>query len=519
MPTRRLGAGSHQEPADRVTPRQMDTIQVIGAPRVLPATPVLHRADHQGAHGGALEAARRLGPDGVVEHLAAAGLRGRGGAGFPTARKWAAVLGHEAPVAPPTVVVNAAEGEPGSFKDRAILRRNPHAVLEGALVAATVIGADRVVVALKRTFRTELGILEAAIRDWRKIAGGLGVEVLTFMGPSHYLYGEETGLLEALEGRPPFPRVAPPYRHGVDEVGEPGSPQPAEVVMSDGTVAPPTLVSNVETFANVPGILANGPAWFRQIGTVSSPGTLVATVTGATRHAGVAEVPMGMPLQEAIERIGGGAREGRRVVAAMSGVANAVLTEDELRTPLAYETMEAVGSGLGAAGFVVFDDATDFAAVAAAASRFLAVESCGQCTPCKQDGLAVARLLDGVRRSHAVDHDLVVLAERLASITDGARCSLATQHQRLVASIARSFGEELRAHVDGRRAGAAEYELAPIVELEDGAVVLDEHERAKQPDWTYGDRDSGAAPAERLATSRPAGERVDADDLADLERD
>jgi len=497
----------------------MDTIQVIGAPRVLPATPVLHRAEHQGAHGGALEAARRLGPDGVVEHLAAAGLRGRGGAGFPTARKWAAVLTHEARIAPPTVVVNAAEGEPGSFKDRAILRRNPHAVLEGALIAATVIGADRVIVALKHSFRTELGILEAAIRDWRAIADRLGVEVLTFMGPSHYLYGEETGLLEALEGRPPFPRVAPPYRHGVDEVGEAGSPQPAEVVMADGTVAPPTLVSNVETFANVPGILEHGPSWFRQVGTVASPGTVVVTVTGATRHAGVAEVPMGMPLREAVERIGGGARDGRRIVGAMSGVANAVLGEDALQTPLAYEAMEAAGSGLGAAGFVVFDDATDVAAVAAAVSRFLSVESCGQCTPCKQDGLTVARVLDAVRRSEASDHDLEVLDERLVTIADSARCSLATQHQRLVGSIVDTFGDDLRAHVDGRRGAAVAYPLAPIVELDDGAVVVDEHERAKQPDWTYGDRDSGTTPAERLAASRPAGERVDADDLADLERD
>jgi NADH-quinone oxidoreductase subunit F len=263
--------------------------------------------------------------------------------------------------------------------------------------------------------------------------------------------------------------------------------------------------------------MARGASWFRELGTDASPGTVVITVSGATRHAGVAEVPMGMPLREAIERIGGGAREGRHVIAAMSGVANAVLAEDRLGTPLSYEGMEAAGAGLGAGGFLVFDDQTDMVAVAAAASRFLAVESCGQCTPCKQDGLTIAGVLERARRSEAQPRDLEVLEACLATVADSARCSLATQHQRLVGSIVASFAEALRAHVGGGAAPAPEYGLAPIVELEDGAVVLDEHERAKQPDWTYGDTDSGAAPAERLATSRAAGERTDPRDLADLE--
>jgi NADH:ubiquinone oxidoreductase subunit F (NADH-binding) len=389
-------------------------------------------------------------------------------------------------------VVNATEGEPGSFKDRAILRRNPHAVLEGALVAATVIEADRLVVALGRSFRTELGILEAAMREWRKVAAGLGVELHTFTGPSHYLYGEETALLEALEGRPPFPTSGP-----------------AATVVADGPVAPPALVSNVETLANVPAILAHGPAWFRQLGTDASPGTVVVTISGATRRAGVAEVPMGMPLREAIVRIGGGARPGRRVVAAVSGVANAVLTADQLDTPLAHETMEAAGSGLGAGGFLVFDDATDLVAVAAGASRFLAVESCGQCPACKRDGIAVAARLDRIRRSRGDRHDLEVIERRLATIADGARCPLAGGHRQLVASILTTFADDVRAHVDGRVAASPEHLVARILELDDGAVALDEREREKQPDWTYGDHDGGAAPAERFVGSHATAERGD----------
>jgi len=482
------------------------------SPRVLPDEPRLTReryeSDGGGGHG--LDAAEQLGTGGVVEHLAAAGLRGRGGAGFPTARKWEAVLSHEGPIAPPTVVVNAAEGEPGSFKDRAILRANPHAVIEGALIAARTLDADRVVFALKASFVRELALLEDALAAWRESAGAWGIDLLAFAGPREYLYGEETGLLEALEGRPPFPRVAPPYRHGLDEVGQSGSPEPAREVMADGTGAPPTLVSNVETFANVPGILAFGPEWFRQVGTDASPGTVVCTVSGDVEHAGVAEVAMGTTLADVIDRVGGGARAGRRLVAAMSGVANPLVPVSRFDVPVSHEGMDSIGSGLGAAGFIVFDDETDLAAVAAGVSRFLAVESCGQCTPCKQDGLALSELLDHVRRSDASERDLDRVADRVLSVADGARCSLASQQQRVITSITEQF-PDVAAHAHRERSSAPVYLIAPIVELVDGVAQLDEQEAAKQPDWTFNTVDSGASPAERLASASPAAVRVAAD--------
>ena len=196
--------------------------------RVLPEQPVLGMQQYVDAGGGrGLDAARKLGPEGVIEHLVAAGLRGRGGAGFPTGRKWSAVLARSSADYPTTVVVNAAEGEPGSFKDRALLRANPFAVVEGALVAAVTLGADRVVVAIKRSFEREDAVLTEVTRAVERAGWANGIELRVFGGPAEYLYGEETGLLEALEGRPPFPRVAPPYRHGVDEVGASGSAEPA----------------------------------------------------------------------------------------------------------------------------------------------------------------------------------------------------------------------------------------------------------------------------------------------------
>jgi NADH-quinone oxidoreductase subunit F len=484
------------------TPDQIET-------RVLPRTPVDTLTAYVDGGGGAgLAAAALLGPDAVVEHLTAAGLRGRGGAGFPTGRKWAAVRSRSSTRHAATVVVNAAEGEPGSYKDRAILRANPFAVLEGALIAASTVGADRVVIALRASFDAELAIVHGAI-DAVRAAGWLDtVDVTAFAGPEEYLYGEETALLEALEGRPPFPRVAPPYRHGVEEVGTSGSPEPAQVEMADGTDAPPTLVDNLETLANVPGILAAGPEWYREVGTAESPGTIVCTVTGDTERHGVAEVPMGTPLRAVIEQIGGSPGAGRRIAAVMSGIANPLLDESQLDTPVSYEGMQAIGSGLGNAAFIVFDDATDFATVAHGVSRFLSVESCGQCTPCKQDGLALTALLDGVRQSDAEELDLVAIADRLRTVADSARCSLATQHQVVVGSILERFGDSLRAHVRGDLPAAASLLVAPIVRFDGDVVVIDEREAAKQPDWTYDEVDSAKTPAERLATASPDSERA-----------
>jgi NADH:ubiquinone oxidoreductase subunit F (NADH-binding) len=210
--------------------------------RVLPAVPLARPDDAPyGGNGSGLDAARKLGPTAVIEDLTAAGLRGRGGAGFPTATKWLAALRGRSDELPTTVVVNAAEGEPGSYKDRSLLQRNPYGVIEGALIAAFVVGADRVVIGTRASFVDEIAILESAIADVQDAGWLDDVLVEVNAGPEEYLVGEETGLLEVLDGRPPFPRVAPPYRRGVDEV-------PVDV--SDVLEPPPTLVNNVETCAH-----------------------------------------------------------------------------------------------------------------------------------------------------------------------------------------------------------------------------------------------------------------------------
>ena len=474
--------------------------------RVLPDAPVTEMQQYLAGGGGrGLEAARKLGANALVEDLAASGLRGRGGAGFPTATKWQSVRDRLVPDIPATVVVNAAEGEPGSFKDRMLLRRNPFAVIEGALIAARAIDADRVVLAVRGSFETERKLLERAVADVGDVGWPGDVKLEVFAGPEEYLVGEETGLLEAIAGRPPFPRVSPPYRFGIDEIeANAGEPAHAAMTTTDETTdAAPTLVNNAETMAHVAMITAEGPTWFRAVGTDESPGTFLATVSGATVRAGVGEFAMGTPLREIIEELGGGVADGREVAAVFPGAANPLVLGSELDTPASYEALEAIDSGLGCGAFLVFDDATDFAAVAQGFSRFLAVESCGQCTPCKQDGRAISSILDHVREGSAGGIDLLALDERLATVTDSARCYLAEQHQRVVGSIRAHFEEQFRAHIDGEVPEAEPVLVAALVDLDGDVAVLDEHQRAKQPDWTFDAVDSGEAPADRYGVMSP----------------
>jgi NADH-quinone oxidoreductase subunit F len=480
-------------------------------PRVLPVAPYTTLEDYMAAGGGAgLDAARALDAEAIIAEVEASGLRGRGGAGFPTGTKWRTVAGYASPTLPTTVVINGAEGEPGTFKDRAILRANPYAVIEGALIAAHALSAPEVIFALKSTFRTELDRLRIALAEVETAGWSAGIKVNVFEGPGEYLYGEESGLFEAVDGRPPLPRIAPPYRRGVDEVyqhpgdehdDERGLSAHVDMATPDGeTPAPPTLAQNVETAANVPGIIAKGASWFREVGTEQSPGTIVCTITGAVTTEGVGEIAMGSTLRDAIDTIGGGVFNDHGVAAVMSGVSTGLLPGDRLDTPLTYEDMAAAGSGLGSAGFIVIDDRTDVVSIVAGASRFLAVESCGQCAPCKRDGLDVAAALARLSRSEAEDGDVALLRDACDTISVGARCALARQHEAIIRSLLECFGPALDAHAAVPPAAPAVEPalVAALVDIEGSVAVRDTHHADKQPDWTYNDEDSGKWPADRL---------------------
>ncbi|MDQ4068953.1 MAG: hypothetical protein M3203_05700 [Actinomycetota bacterium] len=481
--------------------------------RVLYPHPIADLDEYLARGGGqGLEAAGKVEPLALIAEVEASGLRGRGGAGFPTGTKWRTVYENRSDVLPTTVVVNGAEGEPGTFKDRTILRINPYQVVEGALIAARAVAAASLIFALKRSFGEEVARLRAAIAEVTAAGWPQGLEIEVFEGPNEYLYGEETALLETIDGRYPFPRLAPPFRRGVTEVvqtataADSGSGLSAPVVMAgEGAdqIAPPTLANNVETLANVPRIIARGADWYRTQGTDQSPGTVVCTITGSTVRHGVGEVQMGTPLREVIEAIGGGVAPGRRVKAVLPGVAQGFIPDTLLDTPVSYEGLAAIGSGLGSAGFIVLDDTVDLAAVAAGVSRFLAIESCGQCTPCKQDGLQLAELMDKVCHSDASEHDLGTIEKRVRTVTDGARCYLATQHQTVLTSLLDRFPQEVQGHLDGTAAGVDAELIAELVDIDDeGHATWDERHRQKQPDWSYDAEYSGKAPAERFGEHR-----------------
>ena len=477
--------------------------------RTLAPNPVVSLTAYLDQGGGrGLGAARAVAPEVVIDQIEASGLRARGGAGVPCGAKWRTVraYGTGATVSP-SVVVNAAEGEPGSFKDRAILGRNPYLVLEGALIAAWAVGVGDIIVALKEMYSEARSRMAAAIDEVRD-AGWLDtVSIDVFAGPNEYLYGEETAMLEAIDGRPPFPRIAPPYRRGVHEVvdravgpeGTGASAAHVELASRGGAGGSPTLVNNVETLANVPGIILEGPTWFRSVGTPESPGSLVCTVTGATQRHGVGEVAMGTPLREVIDLIGGGARPGHQIKAVMGGAATPLLTVDQLDTPVSNEGMQGVGGMLGAAAFVVFDETSDMAAVAEGVARFLSIESCGLCVPCKEDGLALTQLLGRVRASTATDHDRAAISDRLRTVTNGARCNLASQYQLVLESVLDVFGDEFTAHIHGGAAPAGPEFIASIADLDGSVATLDASHLDKQPDWSFDERWSGKSPADRLA--------------------
>jgi NADH-quinone oxidoreductase subunit F len=422
--------------------------------------------------GEALEIARTAGPGHVVSELNLSRLRGRGGGGFPTGRKWRGI--REAGPGRRFAVCNAAEGEPGTFKDRALLRHDPYSVLEGLAIAAITVDAEAAYIATKESYRYEADRLRDAIEEMSALGWFGAMPVTLVRGPDEYLFGEEKALLEVIEGRDPLPRVLPPFQHGLfaTDVGQ----------------ANPTLVNNVETLANVPSILRLGAEWFRSMGTDRSPGTVIATVTGDVRTPLVVEIELGTSLRDLLARAGG-PHPGRSIQLVLNGVANGVITESMLDLPIDHEDLADAGTGLGSVGFVVYDDTACAVEVARMVSRFLYVESCGQCRSCKFGCGEITRALDTLMAFDGSDRDVEVIGARLRSVTDQVRCYLATEEQIVVASFLQRFPEEFALHLEGRcSAPAYRHIQAPkIVDVQDGRVVWDDKQDRKQPDWTYAD--------------------------------
>jgi formate dehydrogenase iron-sulfur subunit len=387
------------------------------------------------AHGGlaGLRRALTLAPADIVREVSDSGLRGRGGAAFPTGRKWRTVLEQEAPCK--YITCNADEGDSGTFADRLLLEGDPLAVIEGMVIAGLAVGAAQGYLYLRIEYPHARRVLGEALAAARA-AGLLGDDILgsgrrfdleVRLGAGAYICGEETSMLESLEGRRGEVRVRPPL--------------PAV----RGLFGMPTVVNNVVTFASVPAILAQGAGWYRDYGRGESRGTLPLQLGGNVRRGGLIERAFGVTLRELIEDYGGGTASGRPVRAVqIGGPLGAWLPPSLLDTPVDYEALAAVGAPLGHGGIVVFDDTVDLARMARFAFEFCAQESCGKCTPCRIGSTRGVELMDRIRAGQDVDAGLERLGQLCDTLRQASLCGLGGMTPNPVESALRHFPEDFR---------------------------------------------------------------------------
>jgi bidirectional [NiFe] hydrogenase diaphorase subunit len=391
-----------------------------------------------GAYRSLAHALRDLGPEEVVSEVTRSGLRGRGGAGYPTGLKWATVA--KMPKGQKYVVCNADEGDPGAFMDRSILESDPHRVLEGMAIAAFAVGADRGYIYVRGEYPLAIARLDTAIRQARRL-GLLGSMILASpfnfrvdlrIGAGAFVCGEETALIHSIEGKRGQPRPRPPY--------------PAE----SGLWGCPTLINNVETFANVPPLIREGADWFAAIGTEGSKGTKVFALAGKVRNTGLVEVPMGLPLRTIVEEIGGGAPEGSTTKAIQTGGPSGGCIPAELfDTPVEYETLKALGSIMGSGGMIVMDQDDDMVGIARFFMAFCMDESCGKCIPCRAGTVQLYRMLDRIERGVATAEELPRLEALCDMVKHASLCGLGQAAPNPVLSTLRFFRHEYESRLVG----------------------------------------------------------------------
>lgn len=381
----------------------------------------------------------------VIEEITASGLRGRGGAGFPTGLKWK--LTHEAKGHEKYVVCNADEGDPGAFMDRSILEGDPHAILEAMTIAGFACGATHGYIYVRAEYPIAVKRLEIAISQARQY-GFLGNNILESnfsfdidirLGAGAFVCGEETALLESIEGRRGQPRVKPPF--------------PA----TNGLWGKPTLINNVETFANITPIILNGAKWYASIGTEHSKGTKVFALGGNVNNIGLVEVPMGTTLREIVFDIGGGIPDGREFKAAQTGgPSGGCIPKEHLDTPIDYESLKEIGSMMGSGGLIVMDDTKCMVNLAKFYLDFTVSESCGKCTPCRIGTKRMYEILEKLCQGNGTQLDIYRLEKLALNIQKSAICGLGQTAPNPVLSTLKYFREEYREHAMAKECRAKE---------------------------------------------------------------
>ena len=375
----------------------------------------------------------------VIEEVKTSGLRGRGGAGYPTGLKWELVSKQISPTK--YIVCNADEGDPGAFMDRSVLEGDPHRVLEGMAIAGYAVGAQQGYIYVRGEYGLAIQRLQTAIKQAERehllgsriLESGFGFRIDLRIGAGAFVCGEETALIASIEGKRGQPRQRPPY--------------PPE----SGLWNQPTLINNVETFANIPPIIEKGGAWFASIGTAASKGTKVFALAGKIATTGLIEVPMGTALRTILFDIGGGIPEGKFKAAQTGGPSGGCIPEEFLDTPVDYESLARIGSIMGSGGLIVMDDSSCMVDVARFFMEFCMDESCGKCIPCRAGTVQMHDILRRMTLGDATEDDLAMLEELSGLLRETSLCGLGQTAPNPVMSTLRYFRAEYEAHIkDGR---------------------------------------------------------------------
>lgn len=382
-------------------------------------------------------------PEDVIQILLDSGLRGRGGAGFPTGLKWKFVAGNDADQK--YVCCNADEGDPGAFMDRSILEGDPHAVLEAMAIAGYAIGASQGYIYVRAEYPIAVQRLEIAIEQAREYGllgknifdSGFDFDIELRLGAGAFVCGEETALMTSIEGNRGEPRPRPPF--------------PA----LKGLFQKPTILNNVETYANIPQIIVNGPEWFASMGTEKSKGTKVFALGGKIHNTGLVEIPMGTTLREIVEEIGGGVPNGKKFKAAQTGgPSGGCIPAEHLDIPIDYDNLLSIGSMMGSGGLIVMDEDTCMVDIAKFFLEFTVDESCGKCTPCRIGTRRMLEILEKITKGQATMEDLDKLEELCYHLQSNSLCALGQTAPNPVLSTLRYFRDEYIAHIVDKKCPA-----------------------------------------------------------------
>jgi NADH-quinone oxidoreductase subunit F len=401
-----------------------------------------------------------MSPDGVIDEVKKSGLRGRGGAGFPTGVKWGFVKGSPGEVK--YLVCNADEGDPGAFMDRAVLEGDPHSVIEGMLVGARAMGAEHGYVYVRAEYPIAVEHLKIAAEQARALGllgknilgSGLNFDLKIKEGAGAFVCGEETALLASIEGRRGTPRPRPPF--------------PAQ----SGLWGRPTNINNVETYANIPSIILRGASWYASMGTESSKGTKIFSLAGKINNTGLVEVPIGVPVGEVIFNVGGGIPRGRKFKAVqMGGPSGGCVSVKHLGLPIDYGSLEAIGAIMGSGGMVVMDENTCMVDVARFFLSFTQTESCGKCVPCRIGTKRMLEILTRITQGQGQEGDVELLIEMAKMVKDASLCGLGQTCPNPVLSTINYFREEFDAHIREKRCPASVCEALVFAPCENTCPV------------------------------------------------